>query len=166
MAKSVRLGILVVAFVLGAVAVSAILQSRAEDRTSVGAIKDSYAFDVKNKAKLMGFADAAFVGTVVDKEATIDSAATTVWRVSVSRAVKGSPTGEVFVRQLGYVDGDGQAHVTEEQPMLEAGRRYLLVTTVDAQTGQHTLIAGPAASVPVGSAARESQLVVEYQRAR
>lgn len=163
-AKLSILGAMAVVCAVAALVATLALQSRAEDAAGVGSIKDSYAFDVTDKRQLMDYAEAAFIGEVIGKEGTDEAYSTTVWRVSVKNAIKGQPQGEVLVRQLGYVDSDGRAHVTEKQPMLVDGRKYLLVTTVD-ETGQHTLVAGPAASVPAETAAEEASVVDVYQAA-
>lgn len=141
------------------------MQMRAEDTAAIGSIKDSYAFDVKNKRLLMSYATEAFVAEVIGVERTEEPAATTVWRVRIVQSVKGSRTGEVLVRQLGYIDSDRRPHVTEEQPLLVPGSRRLLVTTRAAGATENMLIAGPAASVDASGQGRQAQLVKEYQLA-
>jgi hypothetical protein len=140
-------------------------QMRAEDTAAIGHIKDSYAWDVKDKRQLMSHGTHAFIAEVIGAERTEHAASTTVWRVRVVRSVKGSASGEVLVRQLGYVDKDGRAHVTEEQPLLLAGGKRLLVTTQDPGSSEHQLIAGPAASVNAPTADHELQLVRDYTAA-
>lgn len=145
------------------VAVSVVNASRPEDEASQGRVKDSYAFDVKDKRQLMSYADDVFVGQVLGVERTDVEASSTIWRVAVVAGVKGEASGEVLVRQLGYVGGDGRAHPTEEQPLLEPGHRYLLVTTRDG--AENVLVAGPAASVRARDRATEASLIAEYRAA-
>ena len=152
---------LAVAVASAIVAVAAWRSSSADDRAALGPIKDSYAFDVTDKRQLMSHADDVFVGEVVGVHRTEAEASSTVWRVAVVANVKGQATGEVLVRQLGYVDEEGNAHPTEEQPLLEPGRRYLLVTTRDREA--NVLMAGPAASVRTAGPASEARLVAEYR---
>jgi hypothetical protein len=141
------------------------MQMRAEDQVSVGSIKDSYAFDVKDKHQLMRHGTEVFVGEVLGPAETDYNAGSTLWRVRVVRSIKGSPDREVLVRQLGSVDRDGRTRATEEQPLLLAGRRHLLVTTRVGGASENTLIAGPAASVPLSSSVHEQQLVQQYRDA-
>jgi len=141
------------------------MQLRAEDQASMGSIKDSYAFDVKDKRQLMRHGTEVFVGEVLGPAETDYRFGSTLWRVRVVRSIKGSPSGEVLVRQLGYVDKDGRTHATEEQPLLLAGTRHLLVTTRVGGASENTLIAGPAASVPVKSSVHEQRLIQQYRDA-
>lgn len=165
MKRKILVSAFVVFAMLSAAAIGFVWQSRSMDEAAKGTtIKDSYAYDVTDKAVLMDHADTAFVGTVVAKVETIEDEATTVWRVSVQDVVKASASGEVLVRQLGYVDSEGHNYATEAQPLLTVGKSYLLVTTVDKKN-QHTLIAGPTASVAVKSATHLKELVAQYKQA-
>ncbi len=154
------LAVVVASAIIGVAAWSA---SSSDDRAAFGPIRDSYAFDVTDKRQLMRHADDVFVGDVVGVHRTDVEASSTVWRVAVVANVKGEAAGEVLVQQLGYVDEDGNAHATEEQPLLEPGRRYLLVTTRGDEA--NVLIAGPAASVRTAGPASEASLVAEYRAA-
>ncbi|MFB6722530.1 hypothetical protein ACFCV3_20300 [Kribbella sp. NPDC056345] len=140
-------------------------QMQAEDAAGIGSIKTSYAFDVKDKRTLLNHASAVFVAEIIGAERTDESAASTVWRVRVVQSLKGTRTGEILVRQLGYVDSARRVHAAEEQPMLVPGGRRLLVTTGGADGGPATLLAGPAASVDVGDSVRQAQVTKEYQSA-
>lgn len=145
------------------VAFAIISSSQNEDAAGVGSIKDSYAFDVHDKKQLMSYGDEVFVGEVLEAVRTDEERSSTLWRVRVIRSIKGAPQGEALVWQLGYVDADGRAHVTEEQPLLQRGARVLLVTTRDGD--ENTLVAGPAARVSIGSNVDEERLVREYRAA-
>jgi hypothetical protein len=114
-----------------------------------------------DKRQLVSHADDVFIGDVVGVHRTEAEASSTVWRVAAVVNVKGQAAGEVLVRQLGYVDEDGNAHPTEEQPLLEPGRRFLFVTTRDYEA--NVLMAGPAASVRTAGPASETRLVAEYR---
>jgi hypothetical protein len=83
--------------------------------------------------------------------------------VSVITSIKGTRSGETLVTQLGFVADDGATYAAEEQKLLEAGRRYLLVT--NREDGQNTLVAGPASSVAVSTPASEARVIREYQQA-
>ena len=137
--------------------------SQSEDAASVGSIKDSYAFDVKDKKQLMAYGNEVFVGEALKALRTDEARSSTLWRVRVIRSVKGDRRGEALVWQLGYVDRTGRAHVTEEQPLLQPGARVLLVTTREG--AENTLVGGPAARVPIRSRANEEQVIAEYRAA-
>ncbi len=130
-----------------------------------GSIEVSYAFDVRDKRELMRHANEVFVADVVAKEKTDDAAGTTVWRVSIAESVKGTRSGTVLVRQLGYVDREGLPHETEEQAALKIGKRYLLVTSRDPGAAENTLIVGPASSVETRSPEQQQASVREYREA-
>jgi hypothetical protein len=159
-APSVGTALLLLA--LGAALVT-LMQMRAEDQASMGSIKDSYAFDVKDRRQLMRYGTEVFIGEIIAPVETDYKFGSTLWRVRVVRPIKGSPRGEVLVRQLGYVDRAGHAHATPEQPLLVPGTRQLLVTTRVGGASENTLIAGPAASVRIQSTAHEQQLVQQYR---
>lgn len=145
------------------VAVAVWNASSADDKAALGPIRDSYAFDVTDKRQLMRHADDVFVGEVIGVDRTEAEASSTVWRVAVVANVKGQAAGEILVRQIGYVDEAGNTHATEEQPLLEPGRRYLLVTTRGDDA--NVLMAGPAASVRTAGPASEARLAAEYRAA-
>lgn len=163
--KRVTVAVVVVAAVAAAIAAFAVIgSSQSEDAASVGSIKDSYAFDVNDKKQLMGYGNEVFVGETLEAVRTDEARSSTLWRVRVIQSVKGDRRGEVLVWQLGYVDSDGRAHVTEGQPLLQPGGRVLLVTTRAGE--ENTLVAGPAARVPVDSRADEERVVAEYRAAQ
>jgi hypothetical protein len=163
--KRVTIAVFVVAAVAAGIAAFAVISaSQSEDAASVGSIKDSYAFDVKDKKQLMAYGEEVFVGEVLEAVRTDEAKSSTLWRVRVIRSVKGDRRGDALVWQLGYVDGDGRAHVAEEQPLLQPGHRVLLVTTREGE--ENTLVAGPAARVPVDSRADEERVVGEYRAAQ
>lgn len=114
---------------------------------------------------MVAYADHAFVGEVLGVVATEEARSTTVWKVRVVDTVKGDPGDIVLVRQLGYVDRKSRAHVAEDQPLLKAGSRQLLVTTRTPVAGELTLIGGPRSSVPIKTATDQSRVVAEYRTA-
>ena len=141
------------------------MQQHAEDQAGVGSIKVSYAFDVNDKRKLMKYGNEVFVAEVLHVARTDAKASTTVWRVKVIKSIKGSRSGEVLVRQLGYVDANKKAHVVEDQDLLVPGTRRLLVTTRTADADVNTLVGGAASVADVASPARERLVVAEYAKA-
>jgi len=136
---------------------------RAEDAASQGTIDTSYSFDVTNMTALMNYADAAVFVTIHEPVKTVLQESATYWRATVRQAPVGSASGEVVVRQLGYVDKDGRKHQMHDQPILRSGQDYLLVVTRD---GDHmTLVAGPKSAVPVEPATDQAKLARSYQEA-
>lgn len=156
---------LVAALLAASFTVGLVLQMRAQDTAGIGTIKTSYSFDVTDTAKVMDYADQAFVGEVVGIARTEEARSATVWKVRVVDAVKGTPGEVVLVRQLGYVDKNSRAHVAEDQPLLRIGSRHLLVTTRTPVAGELTLIGGPRASVPIRTSTDERRVVDEYAAA-
>jgi hypothetical protein len=123
-------------------------------------IESSYAFDVSNKRYVAGYADAVVIGRVAGRAS--QSEPYTTYDIDVIRALKGSPPPALTARQLGYVDDDGVAHETEDQPLLDDGRVYVLALTGDA--GGYTIVGGPAAAARADGG-EGSPLVREYQQA-
>lgn len=157
--------VLVAALLATGFVVGLVLQMRAQDAAEIGTIKTSYSFDVTDTAKVMDYADQAFVGEVVGVARTEEARSATVWKVRVVDAVKGTPGNVVLVRQLGYVDKNDKAHVAEDQPLLRVGSRQLLVTTRTPVGGELTLIGGPRASVPIKSSTDQRRVIDEYTAA-
>ena len=133
------------------------------DAGGTSPISGSYAFDVEDKRQLMAYADEVFVADVEHVERVDEEAASTVWSARIIRSIKGDRSGWALVRQLGYVDEDGLAHVPDEQALLQPGRRYLLVTTRDRDV--NTLVAGPASAVAVDDSSAQARVVREYRAA-
>lgn len=148
----------------GVAAYAVTADDRAEDSAGIGTIYTSYAFDPNDKAKLMDFGDDAFIGRVTGKAKTLDDQSSTLWTVNVVDTIKGDAVGKVQVQQLGYVDQDGRLHESEDQPVLQNGKEYLLVTT-DAEDGTLTLLAGSSASVLAEDDAKKSKLKQDYKQA-
>ena len=163
--RRINFAAVALAAVVAAVATFAVDRaSRSEDAAGIGSIRDSYAFDVKDKTQLMAYADEVFVGDVREAVKVDEDRSSALWRVGIVRSVKGGRSGEALVWQLGYIDGEGRAHVPEEQALLAAGRRALLVTTRDGE--ENTLVAGPAAHVLVSSQSHQGRIVEQYRAAR
>jgi hypothetical protein len=166
-----RRAVVVVAFLV--VAVSAVVVARiaieSEPRVPTGSpveeagIETSYAFDVTNRRYLAAWADAVVIGRVVEQVS--EQEPRTTYRVEVVRALKGDLTGAVQVRQLGYVDDQNVAHETADQPLLTPGRTYMLALGTGDDGDAYTLVAGPAAAVPLTSTSDSDQTVAEYRRA-
>jgi hypothetical protein len=141
------------------------MDDRAEDAAGIGTIHTSYSFDVHDKSKVVKFSEEVFIGRVLRKTSVDEKESSTIWTVAVVDSVKGKATsGEVQVRQLGYVDGDGRLHQTEDQPVLEPGQDYLLAVN-SLPSGGYVLVAGPTASVKAETAAKKEKLKKEYAEA-
>lgn len=89
-------------------------------------IHPAYSFEVEDTTKLMGYSENVFIGRVEKKARTLVDEVSTVWTVQVLESLKGDATGEVEIRQTGFVDDKNRIYETEDQPMLRRGREYLL----------------------------------------
>lgn len=148
----------------GAGAFAVTIDDRADDTAGIGTIYTSYAFDPGDKAKLMDFSDEALIGRVTGKAKTLEDQSSTVWTVDVLDTIKGDVAGTVQVQQTGYVDEGGRLHETEDQPVLQVGKDFLLVTT-EGEDGVLLLLGGSSASVLAEDDAKKSRLKREYQLA-
>ncbi len=148
-----------------AAAATAVVGYRARnDVSQVFRIESSYAFDVTNLPYLAGYADNVFLARVVAVDGVQEPH--TVYRVQVDDVLKGSLSGEVAVAQLGNRSGN-DVWVEEEQPLLEVGSRYLLVTNPRIGSDVEVVLGGPAASVNLDHASQTgtSDLLDDYRQA-
>lgn len=165
MSKRILVSTLIAAAVLGAGGAYAITANdRGQSAAGAEPIHMSYAFDPTDKAKMIDFAEEAFMGRVVGKVKTIEDDASTLWTVEVIDTVKGAKTGKVQVKQQAYVDSDGLLHESEDQPILQTGKEYLLLTT-KLNDGNLLLLGGSTAAVSADTATKKNALKKEYQDA-
>ena len=129
-------------------------------------IEGSYAFEVTNLKVLMDHTSDVFVARVLSVEDTDDDLGMTYYRVAIEEVAVGSQaTGEVMVRQIGYVDGSGTVHRLDDQPLLEVDDTYLLATSYDADRSAFTVSAGPISVRPLDSVEEQHRLIQEYRAA-
>jgi hypothetical protein len=122
---------------------SAAVMAGVFDRPERFVISESYAFDVTNRGYLAGFADVVAAGRVEKVGAADQEATTTSYTISVTEALKGDVPDVIEVAQLGYRDGE-DTYVSESQPLLVAGREYVLVLRrQDADPSKFQVVAGP-----------------------
>ncbi|WP_067990909.1 hypothetical protein [Nocardia pseudobrasiliensis] len=95
-------------------------------------MEPSWAFDPGDQRQLAGWADAIFVGTVVEKSGTDTRMSTlpeTQFRVTMIKALKGELPDSVTVNQQGgYVTGKGELVLVDNDPLISAGKSYLFAT--------------------------------------
>lgn len=116
-----------------------------------------YAFDARDKRKLVGYATNVFVGRVI-KETGSEGAPLsgpgkktlpkTQFSVEVSRNIKGDLGGDtVTVSQTGGYDEEGrEARVEGDSPLL-TGQEYLFSTSYDEKEGRYVIVAQPFGTV-------------------
>jgi hypothetical protein len=158
---------LAVALIGGYSAYAVTADDRAADRANNGIIRSSYTYDVNNKSTLTKKVDAVFLGRVLNKAETLEDDASTVWNVEVLDTIKGKSVTvgtQIRVRQLGYLDNDGQLHQTEDQPILMAGRDYMLAANDNDGDGL-ILVGGASAAAPAETSDKKSKLKKEYKDA-
>ncbi len=167
----------ILVLLLGVVGVSSAVSllyiaTRSEDERpgiasgEVQVIESSFAFDVSNKRYIAGYADALIV--VSGAQRVSQSEPYTTYRLSVSKVLKGKVGTVITGRQLGYVDKTGVTHQTEDQPLLGAGKAYVLALSRDARG--YTIIGGPAAAAPTNGDSNNrvgngSAVIGEYEQA-
>ncbi|GHH29899.1 matrixin family metalloprotease [Streptomyces lanatus] len=99
--------------------------------------------DFADDAKLAGFADDVFVGTVVAEQGrrTISGLPETQYSVRVDKSFKGDTAGTTTVNQQGgRLDGAAEPLLFEGDQLLRPGRTYLFATTDEAAFGWQTLV--------------------------
>lgn len=109
-------------------------------------IHGSYIFDVSNKRYMAGYSDAILVGEVETIEEVVPPF--TRYRVSVVETLKGELPASVVVKQHGFASGN-DLEVLEDQPLLQVGQTYVLMTNpaLDGETSDLTLLAAPLATI-------------------
>ncbi|MEV3989921.1 hypothetical protein AB0J57_13555 [Streptomyces sp. NPDC049837] len=133
-----------------------------------------FAFDVRDKRKLTGFAEHVFLGRVVEKAGSEGKGTTnpgtvmpqTQFRVEVLRALKGEVGGEVVVNQEGgYDPEDKSTMLMEGDPLLEPGKTYLFTTKRDPRKGWLSIVAPGYANVVITSPEQGKRVVGEFEEA-
>ncbi|WP_420878986.1 hypothetical protein [Rhodococcus sp. (in: high G+C Gram-positive bacteria)] len=128
-----------------AVDTSAGKQTAAEQSTLTGSHSEaSWVIDIHDQRQVAGFADAVFVGKVLEQ---VGSAADrsaipeTQFRVSVTEALKGELAEEVTVNQQGGTDPKtGEVLLLDDDPLVEVGKTYLFATRYNADLDFYTVI--------------------------
>lgn len=138
-------------------------------------LEPAYAFDPKDKRKLVGYATNVFVGRVVEET---DSEGVplsgpggkvlpqTQFSVAISKDIKGNLGGTTAtVSQTGgYDDKKGrEARVKGDAP-LEPGREYLFSTSYDEEADRYVVVTQPFGAVPIGDE-EEREEVEEFEQA-
>ena len=152
-----------------------------------------FGFEVRDERQLVGDADNVFVGRVLEQvgseepvyEAAGDPSVApdtpeTRFSVEVEENIKGKLDGAVEVNQNGgyaaFVAAEGPEKgkrvrsivLFEGDPLLETGRRYMLVTNFDPEGGHHQITTPGYGNVPVGAGPDEKArglLVDKFKKA-
>ncbi|GAB2956854.1 hypothetical protein GCM10027280_51970 [Micromonospora polyrhachis] len=129
-------------------------------------VHSSYTFDVKDEAKVAGFADYVVVATV-DRIVEVqerDGTPYTVFDVTVDKTLKGEPVKMLRLVQLGGILGKDTWQV-EGESLLRPGTTYVLAAKTEQGRGTHQLVGGADFPVVDRAAARagESGPVAEWQ---
>jgi hypothetical protein len=107
-------------------------------------VESMYVADFRDARRLVGFADDVFLGHVVARSRTAsgtggDARPRTYYRVQVLERVKGDAAGEIEVAQSGGRDNDGTEVRYSNEPPLEPGRTYFLVTNDSLYGGRKVM---------------------------
>lgn len=121
-------------------------------------IAPAYAFDAKDKRKLVGYATNVFKGRVLEDVGYEGEPLSgpgnkvlpqTQFSVEVLGNIKGNITGTVVLDRTGGYDEEGrEVHVEGASPP-EPGREYVFSTGYDRETGWYTVVALPYGAVPL-----------------
>lgn len=133
-----------------------------------------YFFDVKDKRKLVGFAEQVFLGRVVEKVGSESKETTnpgtvipqTQFSVDVLKVLKGEISGEIIVNQQGGYDPEDESTVLMEgDPLLKPGNTYLFTTKRDSQKGWLSIVAPGYADIMITSPEQRVDAIREFEEA-
>ena len=135
--------------------------------TRTQAVEMDSAFDVTDPQQLAGWADAVFVGTVIEQVGTkaVGPFPETQFSVEVLQTLKGDVAGQILVNQQGGYGTDGTLYLLDDDPLIEPGATYLMSAgflpsenwdTVAPRAGKVTLSAEEVAAVSDGTARRST----------
>jgi len=138
-----------------------------KDSSQVVNTTASYAFDVSDPRKLVGWADNVFFGYVDSSAGTLNVGQPVPWslyKVTVQENIKGNLPETVTVGQEGGFSVDKNAMVLlNDDALLVPGKEYLFVTKADAR-GWHTLV--PAfGDLPVANSRERRALSEKFNNA-
>lgn len=134
-----------------------------------------YAFDARDKRKLVGYATNVFVGSVVE-ETGLEGASLsgpgdktlpkTQFSVEVSRNVKGDLGGDtVTVSQTGGYDEEGREARVEDDSPLQLGQEYLFSTSYDEEEGRYVIVAQPFGAVLIEDEEQRTEAEESFEQA-
>ena len=133
-----------------------------------------YAFDAKDKRKLVGYATNVFRGRVVEEAGTEGAPLSgpgekvlpkTQFSVVVQDNVKGNLGGTVTVSQTGGYDEEGREVLVEDDSLLEPGREYLFSTSYDEEEDRYVIVAQPFGAVPIGDEEGRAEADESFEQA-
>lgn len=110
-------------------------------------VETSSAFNLDDKRQLAGWADAIFVGTVLEKSGSEarTSLPETQFRVRVVKTLKGQLTDTVVVNQQGGFRSGTSARelvIVDGDPLITPGKSYLFATRLAAERNWCTIASG------------------------
>ncbi|MEK8133163.1 hypothetical protein WMW72_35400 [Paenibacillus filicis] len=129
-------------FIIGCIIVASItVVIFATKRPVIKTMALSYAFDVTDTRRLVGWADNVFVGKVVKQVGTKTLIGTpeTQFKVEVSDNIKGKFNGTVIVNQQGGFN-KFELILIENDQLLQEGQSYLFVTKHLKEENWNTLV--------------------------
>jgi len=129
----------------------------------------NYIDDFSDKRKLVGASNNVFIGKVVSQKGnkSLDGGPETQYVVKVVKNIKGNLSGEITVNQQGGYVKEGIKEVLiifNDDPLLEAGEKYLFATRYLASENWHTLI-NKFGDIKIKNDEHYNQLVKEFTEA-
>jgi hypothetical protein len=128
-------------------------------------------FDGQDDDKLMAFSSDVFVGRIIAKVSSEGSPTTdpdfdiprTQFSAEVGERLKGSVEGTVIVSQAGGLDATtGELSLTDGDPLLKRGERYLLFARFNPETGWYDLTLPNLGNRLITSADQWERLLARY----
>lgn len=128
-------------------------------------LQASYAFDVTDPQRLVGWADHVFIGKVVEMSGTSDEYGMleTQFKVEVAENIKGELQGQVMVNQQGGYEGENLILVENDQ-LLKEGESYLFISKKNEEQDWHTIVS-VYGDIPINSEAHKEELISKYKKA-
>lgn len=128
-------------------------------------IQTSYAFDVTDTKRLVGWADHVFIGKVVEMSGSSDEYGLleTQFKVEVAENIKGELQGKVTVNQQGGYEGKNLI-LAENDQLLKEGESYLFISRQNEEKEWHTIV--PVyGDILINSEAHKEELLTKYEKA-
>jgi hypothetical protein len=142
-----------------------LLSNHPPENPVIQTVQTSYAFDVTDPQRLVGWADNVFVGKVVKMSGTSDERGMveTQFKVKVAENIKGELQGEVTVNQQGGYEGKNLILVDNDK-LLKEGESYLFVSRKNEEQNWHTAV--PVyGDILIESEAHKEEILNKYKKA-
>lgn len=142
-----------------------LLSNHPPENPVIQTVQTSYAFDVTDPKRLVGWADNVFIGKVEGQSGTYDEdgMVETQFQVKVSENIKGELHGGITVNQQGGYEGKYLILVENDQ-LLKEGESYLFISRKNEEKDWHTVV--PVyGDILINNEAHKEELLNKYNHA-